>query len=391
MSNAPCFREIQGLQPNQFFLFCRPCFSLHFFYFYFLFGASGRDEALKLTGSCTVPQIFLGGVHIGGRDDLKKIANGFDGEAIRRWYENFSGTEQNNLCGKRKIESSEIFGPGGALQKLKSIDFISKIIDGGKDGLHENPTVSLVEDIAMKGFTLRKRFGMGSVTVPTAAIVDLAKKEKWGSDDTIAVQVSQMAKAGVFALEGGNAGQGDGTSQLAPLCAFPNLDCINKIVDCRALEIKSRPADEIVPKLRLTTSMLYDKLLYAAGKGVNFENVQLYPKLWKTFLGLFAELQQVSHLERKAVCFRKAFFINLYNISHFASCAMVGSPNTSYERMRFFSLSVQLGSGIMFTLDDIEHGILRGVRFPSSDVRENLIVPFDPRIHFTLNCGAKSW
>lgn len=54
---------------------------------------------------------------------------------------------------------------------------------------------------------------------------------------------------------------------------------------------------------------------------------------------------------------------------------------------------------LVFSLDDIEHGVLRSNRihpgtkkqfFISSDPRVKYIVQnFEPRIHFALNCGAK--
>lgn len=49
----------------------------------------------------------------------------------------------------------------------------------------------------------------------------------------------------------------------------------------------------------------------------------------------------------------------------------------------------------IFTLDDIEHGILRSnsnMNMQLGDSRMKFIMdkPLDPRIHFTLNCGAKS-
>lgn len=332
-----------------------------------------------MTGSCTVPQIFLGGVHVGGRDELMKRTNNFDSASIRRWYESpstVSASEEDQLNTRYKIV------PSVALESDDS---------GTEHGHPGSSQDSLVEDLAMKAFVLRTHFGMGNCTIETDRILERVREEQWGTDEELAkLQVLQMANAGVFEFEGT---QGDHSppSKLPAVCIFPTLDCVNKIVDCEALQIEVRSADDIIPKLRLTTSMLYDKLLFAEGKGVNFENVTLYPQLWKTFLGLFVQLQQVSNLEEKPDCYRKAFFINLYNILHFASCVMLGNPTSSYERLKFFSLSVQLGSGFLFTLDDIEHGVLRAVRFSSNDIREKLVVPFDPRIHFTLNCGAKSW
>ena len=56
--------------------------------------------------------------------------------------------------------------------------------------------------------------------------------------------------------------------------------------------------------------------------------------------------------------------------------------------------------GLLFTLDEIEHGILRCNKghpnnkkavFKESDDRKSLIMTtLDPRIHFALNCGAQS-
>jgi len=53
----------------------------------------------------------------------------------------------------------------------------------------------------------------------------------------------------------------------------------------------------------------------------------------------------------------------------------------------------------VFSLDDLEHGILRSSpdddarSFQTEDPRRSVVIPretFDPRIHFALNCGARS-
>ena len=55
--------------------------------------------------------------------------------------------------------------------------------------------------------------------------------------------------------------------------------------------------------------------------------------------------------------------------------------------------------GLVFTLDDIEHGVLRENRghpakkapcFAKDDPRLKVVCSLDPRIHFALNCGANS-
>jgi len=113
---------------------------------------------------------------------------------------------------------------------------------------------------------------------------------------------------------------------------------------------------------------------------------------------------------------RKAFFINLYNclmIDALVECSL-HSDNDGQERKlpvsplkashegggNIWKSSAYNVGGFILTLDDIEHGILRGNRpHPSSsnkqhflpdDNRSMLAVELDPRIHFALNCGATS-
>lgn len=70
------------------------------------------------------------------------------------------------------------------------------------------------------------------------------------------------------------------------------------------------------------------------------------------------------------------------------------------ERLKVYNLiSYQIGDYV-YSLNDIEHGILRGNKSPplifsrqpfdKIDPRLEYTLPIDPRIHFALNCGAKS-
>lgn len=96
---------------------------------------------------------------------------------------------------------------------------------------------------------------------------------------------------------------------------------------------------------------------------------------------------------------RRAFMINLYNLMVKHAYIKVGVPKTSLKRASFFAnLSYNVG-GTLLTFSDIEHGILRGNKHPpyhcrkpfkSGDKRADLVLPLDPRVHFALNCGAKS-
>ncbi|GAB5522215.1 MAG: hypothetical protein Roseis2KO_00870 [Roseivirga sp.] len=97
---------------------------------------------------------------------------------------------------------------------------------------------------------------------------------------------------------------------------------------------------------------------------------------------------------------KKAFWVNIYNglTNYFIIRHQL--KKSVWEVEKFFSaLTVNIG-GIDFSLDDIEHGILRknserkkgkSLQFSEGDPKLKLMVnTFDPRIHFALNCGSIS-
>jgi hypothetical protein len=96
---------------------------------------------------------------------------------------------------------------------------------------------------------------------------------------------------------------------------------------------------------------------------------------------------------------KKAFWINLYN--GFTQNLLRQNPAQYKSRSRFFRKKQITVAGQQFSLDDIEHGILRRSKikwslgylnklFPSKTERELRVAHLDYRIHFALNCGAKS-
>mmetsp|Transcript_3347 Transcript_3347/g.6435 ORF Transcript_3347/g.6435 Transcript_3347/m.6435 type:complete len:329 (-) Transcript_3347:151-1137(-) len=119
---------------------------------------------------------------------------------------------------------------------------------------------------------------------------------------------------------------------------------------------------------------------------------------WK-FETEVCELQAIS-LDDTDDAAKTAFVINVYNLMiKYAFCKM-GIPATSSNRSSFFdNVSINLGGGI-FSFNDLEHGILRAntrhpyqltTRFGSRDSRKRLsLEKLDCRVHFALNCGAKS-
>ena len=93
---------------------------------------------------------------------------------------------------------------------------------------------------------------------------------------------------------------------------------------------------------------------------------------------------------------KKVFWINIYN----AYFQMLSNSRNANRKTIFKVKSIQIAQN-NFSLDDIEHGILRRFRYKwsfgylpntlvSPLVKKLAVQTLDYRIHFALNCGAKS-
>lgn len=93
---------------------------------------------------------------------------------------------------------------------------------------------------------------------------------------------------------------------------------------------------------------------------------------------------------------KKAFWINIYNGFYL----ILRTENKLGKPSIFRNKQIRI-AGIRFSLDDIEHGILRRYRhkyslgflprfFIPAHIKKLAVTKVDYRIHFALNCGAKS-
>lgn len=139
-----------------------------------------------------------------------------------------------------------------------------------------------------------------------------------------------------------------------------------------------------------TASGLSQQLLYAVKTGAPSEE---YTKALEGFTlqQLEADLPDDAH--------KKSFWINIYNA--YTQILLKSDPASFNNRNRFFSAHKIPVAGAIFSLDDIEHGILRRSKwkwsmgyintpFPNALEKRLRVDTLDYRIHFALNCGAKS-
>jgi len=96
---------------------------------------------------------------------------------------------------------------------------------------------------------------------------------------------------------------------------------------------------------------------------------------------------------------KKAFWINIYN--GFSNSILKKNTAQYSDRNEFFKAKQISLAGKIFSLDEIEHDFLRrtkikwslgylGKIFSSKIAKELRVQQLDYRIHFALNCGAKS-
>ena len=96
---------------------------------------------------------------------------------------------------------------------------------------------------------------------------------------------------------------------------------------------------------------------------------------------------------------RIAFWLNVYNAV--VRARILADPAAYRRRWRFFAAPAVVVAGRRLSPNAIEHGILRRSAFliglgylhnpfPSAFERRMRVAHVDPRIHFALNCGARS-
>eukprot|EP01080_Neovahlkampfia_damariscottae_P011836 gene11836-5166_t len=159
------------------------------------------------------------------------------------------------------------------------------------------------------------------------------------------------------------------------------------------------PLSAIVVSQRIQNSQLSIQAKYITDKGVDYELLKKSTD-FKEFVNITIELQTLSIGDLSEVE-RKCFFINTYNSLVIHAFVVHGAFKNPLERSKFFGMYKYDIGGLLYSLNDIVHGILRSNSpgpgsskshyFAKNDKRLDYIIQQkDPRIHFALVCGAKS-
>ncbi|XP_043226984.1 uncharacterized protein LOC122384072 isoform X1 [Amphibalanus amphitrite] len=348
-----------------------------------------RPWLRETTGKTSVPQIFFNSRHIGGNSELQDLV-----DDASQWEQLVTLLEQTELnpsdAGAPRIPKPEeavtTSAPAAVLPVECEKDELSRLaID-----LHDRS--NLIMDHRVGLFTKIRDSFSGE------AFVNWMIKEK-ESDEANALDMGQqlMDKHFIQNVSGG----ADSTKFEGSAKAFyrmtedDNQGALNsgETAGCPPL-----PAGELAENLRKLMLTMYAENISPDGKSVNYAGIKASDN-WRNYVRMARELQRVDifGLNREE---KLAFFINVYNALVVHGNIATGHPTNVWQRWKFFNNTAYVLGGSPFTLQDIENGVLRankkGVgalspQFSKADPRRRLSLErAEPRIHFALNCGAKS-
>lgn len=343
-----------------------------------------RARVKELTGRTTVPQIFFNGVHIGGNEDLQNMAP----EELQRLV--------------RLVNEEPLSADAPPLPDRDQIEDSAGVADGEFE-CEQDELANLVEDLKRGNVIGPHRMGLSVIKQSFSGnqLLDWLQNKK-GMARAEACDTGQalLQRKYMFVVQGsgkrqaGHFGEGCERDTLYRLLEHHPHSSLNagQTAACSPLQ-----AAELSTIMREMVLKLFSEHLSADGKSVDYKGMSASP-LFERYCQLAVQLQRVElqSLSREE---KLAFFINTYNALVIHGYLRLGAPTNMWQRYRFFNYVSYLIGGEVFSLQDIENGVLRGNRkgmaqllrpFSKTDPRLQVALPdAEPLIHFALNCGAK--
>ena len=159
--------------------------------------------------------------------------------------------------------------------------------------------------------------------------------------------------------------------------------------------------NQLVKDIRNKMLEIKSSCFSADGKSINYKSLK-NTEIFTSYLNLVGQLKYVD-LKAFSNSEKKSFYINIYNclILHAIIDELLDVNGGTLARMKLYATASYDIGGMVYSLNDIENGLLRGNRKSAvpltslpfreeSDVRRQFTLNCDPRIHFALNCGAVS-
>mmetsp|Transcript_11357 Transcript_11357/g.18794 ORF Transcript_11357/g.18794 Transcript_11357/m.18794 type:complete len:512 (-) Transcript_11357:47-1582(-) len=354
-----------------------------------------RTDMLSLADRLTVPQFFFNEAHIGGADDLIAYVDKIESEKNYPSAFDFYETEVKNkpdpTDARLQVPTTPpvVENPPPPRENEKSF----KMPDGTMKTVL-NVTLSLTK------------------LLPTQDLrhnITTYKKCFRGSDAVLAFKESFKLENDFEATEfGKRLAEANILHHVVRDHHFKNennlfyrLQCYRQPDVLNSFRIWTERVDPDSMSLLKRLKKLLGKVESAVtdNHGLVDYRIALFNENFAVFEEAACELQGVDlgKMERNM---RLAFCINLYNLMIKYAFMKLGVGDSNGARGAFFTgVKINIGGDIL-SFNDLEHGILRGNKKPAysltpqfsgNDPRGRLALKEpDCRLHFALNCGAKS-
>ena len=367
-----------------------------------------RSDLLNISNSLTVPQIFFNEEHIGGSVELIAVLEQWDKEEKGNSNSNGSGSGISPL----QRYQTEIKAKPDPIDARLQPSAKDAVIDTTEAPPRNEGDKILLFNSSQKVTVLEMTRRLLN-TVPTNDLVYRGKTYKHAI--TGCDLISCLMKE--FKLSNRSEALEFGVKTLNKRQLLTHVTGDHELSDRNDLYFRLQPhqspnvlnsfrvwTDRVDPNALAVLSRLSKKLQQIFDRATDSEGiVNLSNAMKDSEYDLFeeeiCELQHIS-MDGMGTNTKTAFVINLYNLLIKYAQIKVGVPSTNLQRASFFTgVTVNVG-GEIFSFHDLENGILRSNALPpyalkkvfaSNDTRLKLIVDkVDPRIHFGLNCGARS-
>ncbi|XP_065062483.1 uncharacterized protein LOC135689250 isoform X2 [Rhopilema esculentum] len=339
-----------------------------------------RKIMIEKTGKKTVPQIFFNGKHIGGWSDFNNMPE-----------EELKGLIDDVTENEAPEDSPAAF--------LKSVD---------KEGSDSDDSFEFTCELDEYSY-LKKELQESGIVKDIRSGLKTFKNSFYGKDAvSFLVQTKNLDRGHAIAMckqlvekHFGKSVKEKGQIEFRDddtIYRFLEDDQTNALNSDIVSDCEPRDAAEVGEDLRKLILSIYNSHLSADGKKVDYKAIGESAE-FKQYQKHTAELKRVN-VENASREEKLAFFINVYNALVIHAFVVRGPPTNLWQRYKFFNVVSYVIGGQVYSLNEIENGILRSNRKPLGSFRR----PFskndprlqvaleepEPKIHFALVCGAKS-
>uniref|UniRef100_UPI00398F134B uncharacterized protein isoform X2 n=1 Tax=Pristiophorus japonicus TaxID=55135 RepID=UPI00398F134B len=333
-----------------------------------------QQQLVEITGRHTVPQIYFNNVHVGGNDDFQNLTQ----EELDKLIDLVKYTPAPpDSPPIPQLEEAEENVPKEELKHVRD-DYADLVLEFKQSGIIGSHWSCL--KMYPHTFTGKK-------------LVNWLVEYK-NPDKNAAIEMAKELTARKF---------------LIPLSVqgFENSDTLYRLVEhdsTSALnsgataEYTAASASRLSEFMRDMILQLFSEHITPDGKYINYKSM-VGSAIFEEYCQLATQLQRLDleNLTRKE---KLAFFINVYNALVIHGNIKQGPPKNIWQRYKYFNSVSYVIGGEVYTLQDIENGVLRGNRkgigqiikpFSKGDPRLQIALEeVEPLIHFALNCGVRS-